>query len=361
MNEPTTGQEPPRLSELPVAANGFDTIRLIAACAVIVSHAFPLNALAEPLKWLTGGQASLGKLAVCAFFVISGFLIPASLERGTLARFAEKRARRIMPALIVAVMLCAFALGPVATTMATGAYLSNFGTFKFLANMVFLPVGYDLPGVFEGNPVSAVNGSLWSLKFEVACYILVPILMAFARLRAAAVWAATLGSFLVTHWLQGDTRGALFFVEQMASLFQFYGVGMLFFLYKDRIRVRAGYAWLALLGVALSIPTPFFLQACATLGSYALIAAAYLSPEGFRALTARGDISYGVYVYAFPVQQVFVPFTLGLTIGGVSVGWLANTLFAMPIAALLGAASWWLIEKPALTLGRNRQARPSVA
>lgn len=343
----------PKLGSFPGAENGFDTIRLIAAFAVIVGHAFPITGQAEPVRLLTG-QTTMGGLAVYAFFIVSGFLIPQSLDRGTLARYALKRARRIMPALVVAVLLCALVLGPVMTTLDLSAYFTDPQLFNFLGNAIFLPVQYGLPGVFEAYPSGAVNGSLWSLKYEVACYVLVPVLMAIVPLRKAAVIAVTMASFVVARVLGKDASGVLYLIQQMALLFTFYGAGMLFLLFKDQIPIRASYAWVSLALFVLAGATPFFVEAAAIFGAYSLITFAYLSPQGFRDVTKRGDISYGVYVYAYPVQQLLAPMTMGFAIGGVSAGWLANSLLTMPIVAVLGTLSWLLVEKPAIMYGRGR-------
>lgn len=350
----------PKLGSFPGAQNGFNTIRLIAAFAVIISHAFPINGELEPIARLTG-QTTIGGLAVYAFFVVSGFLIPQSLDRGTLARYVEKRARRIMPALVAAVALCAFVLGPVMTTLDPAAYFTDPQLFNFLGNAIFLPVQYGLPGVFGANPTAAVNGSLWSLKYEVACYVLVPFLMAVVPLRKVGVIVVTLASFAVARALGEDASGVIYLIQQMALLFMFYGAGILIILFKDQIPVRASYAWIAAALVVLAGATPFFVEAAAIFGSYALIAFAYLSPQGFRDVTKRGDISYCVYVYAFPVQQLLAPLTVGFAVGGMSAGWLANSMIAYPIVAVLGALSWMLVEKPAITSGKKRVPQPSKA
>lgn len=347
------------LADFDMRDNGFDTIRLIAAYAVIVSHAFPLTDTPEPLFELTG--QTIGSLAVCIFFMISGYLIPASLIRGTLWRYVVKRARRIMPALIAAVLICAFVLGPLATTLALPAYLASLETWRFVGNILFLPVGYDLPGVFEGHPIEAVNGSLWSLKFEVACYVFVPIAMAIAGFRKLAVIGALAASFVIVQVVDPQGGGGRYHVHMLAYLFQFYGVGMLFFLFADRIPVLNGAAWAALAITVASAFTPFFTQVAAILGSYALIVFAYRSPQWFRKVTASGDISYGVYVYAFPIQQLLVPVTIGFVLGGAEAGWLANAAITLPLVSIAGVASWLLIEKPALTYRRARTVRPSLS
>ena len=350
------------LSDLDPRANAFDAIRLIAALAVIVSHAFPLTGEAQdPLQWLSGGQASIGHMAVCVFFLISGYLIPASLDRGSLARFASKRALRIMPGLVAAVLICAFLLGPLVTTLALPDYLAARDTWKFLGNLAFLPVGFHLPGVFETNPTFEVNGSLWSLRYEVACYVMVPLTFVFLRWRVAAVAACWLASLVLTELID-VTRGSIYHHAGLFfTLFRYFGAGMLFYLLAGRVPMRAGWAWAAFAASALSVLTPLFGAVSATLGAYALIYFAHHAPAGLRRLTARGDISYGVYVYAFPIQQLLVPLSLSLAASGAVAAWLVNTALALPLAIVAGAASWLWVEKPFMALGRARTASPQPA
>lgn len=351
--------KPATLSRLLDGANGFDTIRLLAASAVILSHGFVLTGAAEPLERLTGGQTTIGTLAVSAFFVISGFLIPASFDRGGIPRYAVKRARRIMPALVVAVALCALVLGPLASSLAPGRYFTDPATWRFLGHALFLPVGYDLPGLFADNPVSAANGSLWSLKYEVACYVLVPLALMLAPLRRPLVVLGWVLSFAIARLVPEGSAGALYHLGQLAELFRFFGAGMVLYLFAPRIPLNAGLAWLGFGIVALAALTPFFMELAALCGAYALVAFAGLSSERFRRPTARGDISYGVYVLAFPIQQLLVPASLALDTSGLSPGWLANALMALPLALAAGALSWLFVERPAL--GRQNAHRKQVS
>lgn len=355
------GPEIRRLSDLDMRDNAFDTIRLIAALLVIVSHAFPLTGTPDdPLEWLSGGQVSIGHLAVCIFFLISGYLIPASLDRGTLVRFARKRALRIMPGLVAAVLVCAFVIGPLVTAVPLRDYFSAFTTWKFLGNMAFLPGGFGLPGVFTGNPSSDVNGSLWSLKYEVACYVMVPLTFAFMRWRTAAVLACWLASFPLVAMIDVTRGGIYHHADLFLTLFRYFGTGMVFYLLAARIPMRPDWAWAALAASMLSVLTPIFAEVTATLGAYALIYFAYHAPRGFRHLTARGDISYGVYVYAFPIQQLLVPFSLAAA-GGAATASLVNAALALPLAMLAGLVSWTCIEKPFLGFGRSRVSAPQAA
>lgn len=342
--------------------NGLDTIRLLAAIVVIFSHSFPITGFAEPLYEHTG-FATFGTLAVSAFFVISGFLIPASLDRGSIRRYAIKRIRRIMPALVCAVFLCAFVIGPLFTTLPIASYLTASGTWAFVGHVLFLPVGFELPGVFADHPSSYVNGSLWTLKYEVACYIAVPILFLIARLRKAAVIAAWLSSFVITLLIPEGTGGVLYLIDQTCNLFRFFGSGMVMYLYRDHIPVRND---LALLGLAATILatvffTSIFMEVSAVAGAYALIVFAYHSPMWFRDISAKGDISYGVYVYAVPIQQLLLSGTITLAAMTSLPAWLVNSLLTLPLVFLAGTLSWLYIEKPALLSGKKRPARPTLS
>lgn len=360
----TDGRQVPTqrtLSEYNPRENSFDTIRLIAAVLVILSHAFPLTGTAEPLETLSGGQASIGHLAVSIFFLISGYLIPASLDRGTLSRFASKRAFRILPGLTAAVLLCAFVLGPLATSLAMGEYLADPLTWKFLGNIVFLPVGYSLPGVFTDHPLTAVNGSLWSLKFEVACYVAVPVLFAFGSTRIAAVAVAWLASFVLSAAIPEDAGGALYYIGTLSGLFRFFGGGMLVYLLSGHIVMRKDWAIMGLAACVLAVFTPVFVPVVATAGAYAVIYFAHNAPYVFRMATARGDISYGVYVYAFPIQQSLVPLSLGLTIGGTGTAWLTNVFIALPLTLVAGVLSWVAIERPFIGKGQGVRRESKAA
>ena len=132
----------------------------------------------------------LTQLAVGVFFVISGYLISGSWERRPqLPRYLTNRVLRIIPGLFLVVVVSAFVLGPLVTTLAAGDYFTDGGTYSYLRNAVLIP-NYALPGVFAGNPFpGAVNGSLWTLPAEFACYLVVPV----HRLAAEAASGAGLG------------------------------------------------------------------------------------------------------------------------------------------------------------------------
>ena len=156
--------------------NNFNLIRMLAATAVLVSHAWPLvlgSGAIEPLEALTGYP--LGTMAVFVFFALSGFFISASFDRaGTITDFLAARGLRLFPGLFVSLIFVALIMAPFATSLSLSDYLANFNTWQFfLRNLTLAKPQYTLPGVFEANPYPAVEGSIWTLVHEVMCYGLV--------------------------------------------------------------------------------------------------------------------------------------------------------------------------------------------
>lgn len=317
--------------------NGFDTVRLLAAAAVLVSHAFALTGYREPFEGIARSM-SLGQIAVAVFFVTSGLLITMSADRRTPVEFGVQRAKRIMPALIACVVLCV-TLGMAVTTMPTESYLASRTTWQFIGNAVFLPVGYGLPGVFSDHANPAVNGSLWTLKFEIACYVVSFLFARWDRWRLPLLIAGWVASLVLSHSLTNGETGVMFYIERFAFLFRFYGAGMLLYAFRNRVPLRADLALVSFALVCLSPLLGLFAEAAATLGTYALIVAAYRAPSWFRAITRKGDISYGVYLYAFPIQQLLVPISMKS-----AAPWLTNIVLALPFTLIAGILSWLIVE-----------------
>ena len=152
--------------------NNFNLTRMLAAGAVIVSHAYalPTGSWQEPFSEY---GFTLGGLAVSAFFTLSGFLISASFERRPgLVEFGLARALRIMPALAVVTVLTALVLGPLVTSLPAGDYLRDRRTWLYVPQALSLRwLVFSLPGVFDTLRFHVVNGPLWTLYYEVTCYV----------------------------------------------------------------------------------------------------------------------------------------------------------------------------------------------
>jgi len=170
-------------------ANNFDLLRFCFAAIVVLVHSHILSKRPE-LAFLSEYLST--ELAVQAFFVASGALVFMSYERSSSLRtYFEKRARRILPAYVAIVLLCAFG-GAFVTSLPLQRYFSGEWLRYVAANLAFLNFLHPtLPGVFDGNPLREVNGALWTLKIEVAFYLFVPLLgWAMRRMPSLALLAA---------------------------------------------------------------------------------------------------------------------------------------------------------------------------
>ncbi len=330
--------------------NRFDFLRLLAACLVLWSHSFPLGGRPqnEPLA-STLGLDTLGGVGVAIFFVLSGYLVTLSLVRSpNLWVFARRRIVRIYPALLVTCLVCVLVLGPAVTQLPLDQYFRDGATWNYLKTASAFNIKFTLPGVFAGNPLpNAINGSLWSLPYEIKCYVALALLSvlplslkfkslaAFSLLLLSLVFrpaAPELGIF--------DSFAGLDFYDSKLGLS--FALGSVFAAWQGSIRPSA---WL---GLALLVAAPFLpyspLQMASwVLGLSMLVLWLALYGSWLPVIPARvGDWSYGVYLYGFPVQQCLA--FLGSHLWGV--GWLAltSTLLTLVLAGL----SWHLIEKPAM-------------
>lgn len=331
--------------------NNLNAVRMLAAIAVIVSHAWPItNAkAAEPLQSLTG--QTLGHYAVTIFFGISGLLIARSFDRRrSLIHFVMARVLRLYPALLVALVLTVIA-GAFVSPLSLSAYVGSPGVWTYVpVNLSLVFLQGSLPGVFESNVYGTViNGSLWTLFYEVACYGGVVALGAMGFLRKRWAMLAIMAVATVFHFA-GPLIGQLgvplphylvIRLELFALLSFPFMIGTCAYVWRDRIPLSAGIMLL------LWIPVPLF-AGTTLMSSFIVIALVYLALwAGFvpksRALAYNrlGDYSYGVYIYAFPVQQGFVWFMPGMSP-------LTNILLALPVTVLLAVLSWHLVETRAL-------------
>lgn len=341
--------------------NSFHLLRTVLALLVILTHCYTIFSLPTPLNRLTGGQMNEGTLAVDAFLVVSGFLIAGSAQKGRVLPFLASRALRIFPALLCALLFTAFVVGPLSYAGSFREYLAQEtdNPLHYVLSWLTLNVRaepWNIGGVFMENAARGVNVPLWTIKHEVSLYLLTALLMTLRLHRSRPVWLVLYAAFLAMYlaWWIGDIqlwRSArvdawvlnTWNYERTLRTGLFFFSGALLYTYHDRIpRSRAlvlgGAAVLAascLLGClawAHLVVTPFLVYFLAT------------SPKG-QGFSRIGDLSYGLYVYSYPVQQLLAEKLPGLT----PMSMLALTLaIAVPLAAL----SWYLIEKPALSLKR---------
>ncbi len=330
--------------------NNFNLIRMVAASMVLVSHAYPIAlgaGTSEPLSTLLG--VKLGTLAVYVFFAISGFLIAQSLDRSSsVTRFLIARVLRIFPALFVMLMLTALVLGPIFTSLHLDEYFSSGAAVRYvLHNLSLAFLMYDLPGVFDANPYGpAINGSLWTLVYEVICYLGVLAIGMAGAFRTRAVMAVALAFFAAGYAITVTRPAGIPIPERLTNLADLglpFALGSAFYAWRDRLPLNWGIGLALAAGAALLAGTALFHEALIVAVSYWVFLLGYLPGGAIRAYNRLGDYSYGVYIFAFPMQQVmaalFSPMSPAL-----------NMALAAPATLFLAVLSWHLVEKPALAV-----------
>jgi len=327
--------------------NNFDSLRVFAALLVIYGHAFALSGERSP--GLLGN--SVQTLGVKIFFAMSGFLIATSwLNQPRFKSFLWRRSLRIFPALWVVVILTACVLGPLVSTLDTASYFFNRTFLVYLLNAVLL-VSYGLPGVFEQNRYpSAVNGSLWSLPAEFAMYLLTPVLTWMDRLHGWVLGGVALASSVFGAWAMTTPHASppVIWGTNLLSLAEVAPYFLTGAWLASPRRVRHPDLQVAIAGLAciLLIQVPVALQqvGLSFCLPYAVLAIALAPGPVFPRGGRFGDLSYGLYLYGFPIQQV-----VSLIIGPAVQTWQIVT-YAVPPTLLLAWASWHLLEKRALAL-----------
>ncbi|CAN5443398.1 acyltransferase [soil metagenome] len=322
---------------------------------VIVGHAYtisPQPPLQDGVQALLGFDYS-GSLAVKFFFFLSGILVTNSMmERPRLAAFLVARCFRLFPGLIVCVVFTAVVVGGIFTLQDRSEYFRSPLTGSYVWANITLRPQWFLPGLFEKNPSAVVNGSLWTLPIEFFCYMLLAGIGAVGLLRSrllATVIFLAAGGLLV--WNHESLRWfGLPSEAWMLPLFFCFGAAVA--ANKEVVMVDAR----TVLGLALITgllhQTPIYpVLFCLFLFFFAF----YISSlPNVRRISLPGDFSYGVYLYGFPAQQV-----AKLLWPGYGVHF--NQFVGILLAVIFGAISWYLVEKPAMKLGRSLQQRPFMS
>jgi peptidoglycan/LPS O-acetylase OafA/YrhL len=330
---------------MPHEKNNFDFLRIFAAYLVLFSHQFSLTGHPQPS---VAGYQTLGGLALNIFFSISGYLVAQSWNHDPNPfRFAARRFLRIWPGLAVMVLLVAGLWAPLVTTRPVREYFTNLQTLEFL-KAFWLSFAYRLPGVFDSNPLPYVNGSLWTLAIEARwyLYLLVFGMVGLLRFRIA----------LLVLWLGMAVRYFFFYdVERAAThggdrwwnteLGLFFLAGVCLYVYRDFWQTRVVHV----AGTVLVLCTGLFIGGY-RFAAFTLFMAFFVIWFGTRSTPCirqsgrYGDLSYGVYIYAFVIQQTVIDVT------GNSLS-IANGFYVSAfLTGLLGFASWHLVEKQALKL-----------
>ena len=327
--------------------HGFDYIRLILAVAVIVQHSVLTTggSVAASALWSTGYRILLAPILLM-FFALSGFLVAGSAKKGgSMRAFVVLRLIRLVPALAVEVVLCALVLGPIFTQLPLAEYFSSRTFFAYFGNIVG-HVRMFLPGVFLDNPFPGiVNVSLWTVPYELECYLALMALWITGALKKpwlvsalvlACAMGGTVNAFL--HYDAGwaDNRPLPY------SLVVAFLAGVCLNLFAERVRLDLRLALLALAGMVLTTVRYESVYLAALPAAYLVVYLGMLHPPK-KSFLLRGDYSYGLYIFAFPLQQVYSQLFVEHRV------WYLNAMFAIVLGLGYAALSWRLVEQPVLS------------
>ncbi len=325
--------------------NSLDLLRLMAATLVLYSHQFALLGATEPSFF---GWNTFGGAGVTIFFFLSGMLVWSSWDRDQVwRRFFYRRALRIFPALWVAVTLTVLLLGPLVSTLSWQHYFGSMETWRYFTTAALVNQ-HNLPGVFTENLYPrVVNGSLWTLPVEFLCYVSVALV---GSLRAVPKGVMIAVNLLMVMMLA--SVGPLLTGERFLPHFEMIAVfwwGVLYGYWTKASSQMTRDSKVVLFLVMLAFLLFAFvgergfdrvaMLACAA----CLVHIALKVTAGARLTDPLGDLSYGMYIFAFPIQQLVV-------FWGHKQNWSWGLHFGLSLlgTSLLAYASWHLVESRAL-------------
>ena len=370
--------------------NNFNFLRVVLAVVVIFSHVGLLNLrYRDPVGVFLQNQhdqphdhpIDSGHMAVYGFFVVSGFLISMSWRKGRkLADYLRKRVTRIYPGFLMAMLLTVLVFGPLGSDDLR-SYWSGLSHHLLgrTADTLNLTESWDQPpftATLKSVPFPhLVNGSIWTIRYEFLCYLLVAVLGVAAEAMARHVSTRTmraalvalfvlvyglyvgrlhgrfgrwdhLNDHLLTQWVLGGA-------ENIPRLFVYFIAGMCCYAFRDRLRFN--FPLVAASGIVLVVSSfvPELLPlTLPVFGPYLLLALVFAPWLKLSRFGTKSDLSYGIYLYAFPVQQL-----LGFYCGAYLNHWTAF-LAALPPTVVLAWLSWHFVEKPAL---RRKESAAYIA
>jgi peptidoglycan/LPS O-acetylase OafA/YrhL len=329
--------------------NSLNFLRLVLAVIVIVSHAAPIGGFETELSF---GGLTLGNIAVGGFFAISGYLITKSRFASELAPYLWRRFLRIYPGYWACLVVMALVFAAISGAVRGGWTLGIAASHVFEnSTMIFgsNPIGPTL----NGAPFPWTwNGSLWTLRYELMCYAVVGLALLLRPVRRARwVFTATF-AVLTVGSLVADIADVKGIPGDIALLVPFFLAGAVLFRYADRIPIDSKLAAVAG-GVLIVVLWAGYGHSLAALPiAYLCMWAGIVLPEWCRKVGAENDLSYGVYLYGFPVQQMLV------LLGAHQLGLPAFAVFGVLATLPLAAASWFVVERPALSF-KNMVGRPA--
>ncbi|MFC0675640.1 acyltransferase family protein [Brachybacterium hainanense] len=341
-----------------VRRNGMNLLRLVLATSVLFHHSFPLLGLGESPVW---GVEAVGGWAVIGFFCLSGYLITASRRTKTFGAYLTARIARIYPAFLACLAVTALIFAPIAWHRLHGSLEGLWSTqttpLRYLWNNITLKItSWDVAGTPVDVPYpGAWNGSLWSLYYEFWCYLVIAVLGIWGLARrsmwpVATAWAGSVAFWIAVQRTEGWFDLIGFDLQMLGKLLPYFLAGGMLQMLHHRVGMHPLLAVLAGAGFFAAVTWDPVIggQLASPLLAYVLIwvSALLWSPGWVR----RNDLSYGMYIYAFQVQQMLA------VLGFAGLGYWRFSLLALAATIPFALASWYLIERPVLRAVRRRAA-----
>ena len=332
-------------------SNNLNFLRLLLAYTVVVFHSMSLSGNKYPLAKLFNGH-----IAVCCFFIISGFLIINSFwASNSLKEYIIKRCRRLLPAYFVVIISCILFLSLLSNLSVTEYFKSKQLIKYFFSNIFFMNfLQPSLPGVFSENNSQAINGSLWTIKLEIGFYLIVPII-AFIIYKLKT--KKRINIFLAFLYIFGYVYNFLClyiskkyknqFIEELAhqlpGYIQYFSVGMFctlnYGLFNKYGKYLAVPGIITLIAYYIGIPGNTYLL---PIGLGFIVMFIGFNFSILNNIGKVGDYSYGVYIYHFPIIQIFVSF------GYFSINKYIALLVILGTVFSISYVSWHFMEKKIL-------------
>ncbi|HDG0627088.1 TPA: acyltransferase [Serratia marcescens] len=336
--------------------NNLDLVRILCAYFVIYAHAFVLspsegsNDILYKITLL--GHISFGGLAVKTFFLISGLLVTNSLlANGRIINYVSSRFLRVFPAYALTVIISALIISPWLSTLSPSDYFTSSDVWSYVVKTLKLDVQYHLPGVFSSNASNAVNGSLWTIPMEVKAYsyLLLIYLVSLIFGPYKKLFIAFISIVILVEPFT-PLKGHLIVKSDSPSiylLYPFFAIGCLLAILKDRATTRD------LLATAIIALLAFFIVddeigKTALFYVFSSILLLYCASTPYmKRLRIKNDISYGIYLWAFPIQQVIASIFVASPYINMLISMIASSIFAY--------LSFKWIESPAMKINKRLQ------
>lgn len=323
--------------------NNFTLLRFILAWSVLIGHSFPISANgSDPISMLLLPYEWIGSIAVSGFFAVSGYLVTASFTQRGAVPFIASRVLRLYPAVIVYSLVAILLIGPLCSSVPVSQYFHS-DPWANMWNATLWEWKYNLPYVFSHNPFAgATNGSSWTLPVELRCYVLVLFLGFFGAFDTRIRANAALMLLLAITYFNPVSLPLFDQSSNFASPLTCFLLGSLAWVNRSALPLNWVLAVAALIGPFVAVKIGYFEYVFPLCLTYLLFIFAYRLRH--FDMDRLGDISYGVYIYAWPIQQmVWRP--------GQSA--YMNIVLSTAIVFPLAYLSWRLVEKPAMSLRKK--------